>query len=509
MRSTDKNSNPEQPMALSLIQKGHALTISDKIRERTEEYTVYEDRQIQKTVFGVYGIIIYNGIEYLVVISKVKNAGSIGNTPVFEIEDAMVFAIGNRCCGILLNRLKAFYKLGGLFFSEYDLFRRNSIKGFQNKEPAETPNYEFLFNHLALLSYAKRNGMLGVNCIQGYFSSFNGLCLVSRRSYKNNGLRYFSRGCDAEGNCSNFVETEQFVNGESSYLQLRGSIPLRWSHAMSWKYHPDIVIENDDVSPKTKPCGIFNKAHALLKQKYKEKIKYVNLINDSGYEGKLHNTFRKALGSHDACHFNFHRDSKKKSRPFNFEHSGITAQKEQQKTIIRTNCIDSLDRTNSFQYMVGKAMLEKQLQRGHLTSNSKKVKETYLKAFKRMFYENGNYLSLQYSGTPALLAKNVVGGEVKGLLRDGYYSLKRYFINRLDHGSLQNTYDIICGRRKHGPLEDCARKTTRAVLGFIMCSLISKLMTNDTSAYDLCLIWFSIAVLIIVSLWVLLDLPQE
>ena len=47
--------------------------------------------------------------------------------------------------------------------------------------------------------------------------------LISRRSCKRPGVRLYSRGIDAEGNVSNFVETEQIIefSGEiASYVQV-------------------------------------------------------------------------------------------------------------------------------------------------------------------------------------------------------------------------------------------------------------------------------------------------
>lgn len=65
--------------------------------------------------------------------------------------------------------------------------------------------------------------------------------IVSRRGIHRAGTRLFSRGIDATGNVSNYVETEQLieVNGDrSSFVQTRGSIPLFWYQAPNLKYKP-------------------------------------------------------------------------------------------------------------------------------------------------------------------------------------------------------------------------------------------------------------------------------
>ena len=62
--------------------------------------------------------------------------------------------------------------------------------------------------------------------------------LVSRRSRHRAGRRYKRRGVDPDGNVANFVETETIIYGEntkffSSFVQIRGSIPLYWTHELA------------------------------------------------------------------------------------------------------------------------------------------------------------------------------------------------------------------------------------------------------------------------------------
>jgi hypothetical protein len=85
--------------------------------------------------------------------------------------------------------------------------------------------------------------------------------LISRRSRHRAGTRYFSRGIDAQGNVSNFNETEQIVlfdpipaNGEirrpgrvdgkerMSYVQVRGSVPMFWAEVNNLRYKPDLQV---------------------------------------------------------------------------------------------------------------------------------------------------------------------------------------------------------------------------------------------------------------------------
>ena len=79
--------------------------------------------------------------------------------------------------------------------------------------------------------------------------------LVTRRSRFRPGTRYFSRGIDAEGHVSNYVETEQLVlydgpdattpitgKKQLSYVQTRGSIPVYWSQIINLKYTPRLWV---------------------------------------------------------------------------------------------------------------------------------------------------------------------------------------------------------------------------------------------------------------------------
>ena len=52
--------------------------------------------------------------------------------------------------------------------------------------------------------------------------------IISRRSNKKAGTRYYSRGIDDDGHAANFTETEQIIVYENmifTHLQIRGSVP--------------------------------------------------------------------------------------------------------------------------------------------------------------------------------------------------------------------------------------------------------------------------------------------
>lgn len=75
------------------------------------------------------------------------------------------------------------------------------------------------------------------------------IVLISRRSKDRAGLRYQRRGIDDEGHVANFVETEMLVRAKVggqvsmfSFVQIRGSIPLKWSQT-PWSMKPPPVLD--------------------------------------------------------------------------------------------------------------------------------------------------------------------------------------------------------------------------------------------------------------------------
>ena len=110
-------------------------------------------------------------------------------------------------------------------------------------------------------------------------------------------MRFVSRGCDLDGNCSNTAETEQIfvVNSQNSntkifsFVQLRGSMPFIWQQKPTLKWEPKgaIVMENHNVDVAQKH---FEKG---LKEYGKEVL--INLIDKKGTQKKLGDEFEKVI----------------------------------------------------------------------------------------------------------------------------------------------------------------------------------------------------------------------
>lgn len=311
-------------------------------------------------------------------------------------------------------------------------------------------NNEFLFNKKPINSLLSKYKSLNfenpeiLKCIQGNFSSFKDFVLISRRCPKRLGARFFSRGIGKDGFPSNFVETEQIIVNKNSYLQIRGSIPLKWYHNVDFQFHPVLKV----LPFKTELLI----SHAILERMYRVPVIYLNLIHSLGYESELFRKFNELYKpNHDLFYnFDFKNEIHKEEFPFEFTKTSFSSKINDQKEIIRTNCIDCLDRTNSMQYIIGKSQFELQLKEAGIENQKE-----YIEAFKNAFYENGNNISLQYAGTNAMRSYYITDGgkSIWGLLKDGFYALYRYYINRFKHGKYHTIVNIIVGNLEEGKVD--------------------------------------------------------
>ncbi|KAL3326526.1 hypothetical protein AABB24_037274 [Solanum stoloniferum] len=292
------------------------------------------------------------------------------------------------------------------------------------------------------------------------------IALISRRCTRRLGTRMWRRGANLEGDAANFIETEQLLEFEgfrSSFLQIRGSIPLLWEQIVDLSYKPRLNIIDHEETPKV----VERHFHDLL-QRYGHVVA-VDLTNKQGDEGLLSAAYAaeiQKLSSVRYVSFDFHHCCGGSNFDNiqllydqiaeDFEKNGYflidTEEKIilEQRGVIRSNCIDCLDRTNVTQsYLAGKS-LDSQLQRlGALSSNEciSMFTEDF-EIFKIMWMEQGDEISLEYSGTHALKRDLVRYGKqtMTGLVKDGMSAISRYFLNNFQDGIRQDAADLISGR---------------------------------------------------------------
>ncbi|MED6220139.1 Fimbrin, actin-bundling protein [Stylosanthes scabra] len=186
---------------------------------------------------------------------------------------------------------------------------------------------------------------------------------------------------------------------------------------------------------------------------------------------------------------------------------------KEQMGIVRTNCIDCLDRTNVTQSMIGRKMLEGQLRRlgvfgaEETISSHKNLDDK----FKILWANHGDDISTQYTGTPALKGDFVRFGHrtFQGILKDGWNALLRYYLNNFSDGTRQDSIDLLQGHyivsvsrdgtpssKKRG-LESIA--SFPLALGLVLTGFFFATMSLNQGRYDyrhffLSLMWAGISI---------------
>ncbi|KAI0990538.1 hypothetical protein GJ496_009652, partial [Pomphorhynchus laevis] len=266
----------------------------------------------------------------------------------------------------------------------YDLsssFQEN-FKKSKNNHSIYNTDPEFIWNwHLMsdALNDCKGLEQYLMPLINGYCDEYNRdvhYIIVSRRSRYRAGVRYYRRGVDKHGNVGNFVQTEQILctdNTVFSHLQLRGSIPVFWTQKPNLMYKPQPCISNKNHDEAFELH--FNKIH----NRY-GRVTIVSLIDHNGSEMGLSDIYRNLATRTPQLiyrEFDFHYHSGQIEKCTNIlldmvkdpiDSGGYCVIdidtgkiKQLQTGIIRTNCMDSLDRTNVVQSMIAKVILEKQM----------------------------------------------------------------------------------------------------------------------------------------------------
>lgn len=299
------------------------------------------------------------------------------------------------------------------------------------------------------------------------------LTLISRRSVNRPGLRYLRRGVDDEGNTANTVETEQILSVPDwdpthnvySYLQVRGSIPLYFSQS-PYAFKPVPVLHH---SAETNQLA-FARHFREMSRRY-GKIQAVSLIDKLAGELKLGEQYERytatlnKAGGIDGTPlelewFDFHNEC----RGMKFENvtrlvdrlkttldefgyatikEGVSVHK--QNGIMRTNCMDCLDRTGVAQCAFGQWALERQLQNEGIHIDLNGASSTQW--FNTLWADNGDAISKQYSSTAALKGDytRTRKRDYRGALNDLGLTLSRYYNNIVNDYFSQACIDYLLG----------------------------------------------------------------
>ncbi|XP_039285340.1 polyphosphoinositide phosphatase [Nilaparvata lugens] len=315
------------------------------------------------------------------------------------------------------------------------------------------------------------------------------ITLIARRSSKYAGTRFLKRGANFEGDVANEVETEQVVEdtGVSSYdspritsfVQMRGSIPAHWSQDISKMVpKPAIIFDLSDPYSETagahfnnllyrygSPIIILNlvkkrekkKHESQLSEEFSSSVRYLNKFlpvdhciqyvsfdmarmnkgKEANVMGKLADIARNAIfktGIYQSY-----------NRPDGF---AIGRSNNLQTGIIRVNCVDCLDRTNTAQFALGKCALGFQLHSlGVLGSPNLDFDSDCVRLLEVLYEDHGDTLALQYGGSQLVhrirTYRKTAPWTSQG--NDIMQTLSRYYSNTFSDAEKQHAMNLFLG----------------------------------------------------------------
>ncbi|KAI9373118.1 SacI homology domain-containing protein [Aspergillus egyptiacus] len=300
------------------------------------------------------------------------------------------------------------------------------------------------------------------------------LTLISRRSVKRPGLRYLRRGVDDDGNTANSVETEQILSVPDwdpsrniySYLQVRGSIPLYFSQS-PYSFKPVPILHH---SSETNQFA-FERHFRDLSRRY-GKVQCISLVDKRAPEIKIGEQYKKyaqylnEAGGIDGVPlgfewFDFHNEC----RGMKFENVSRLVDRlagtldefkyailnngtvlQSPTGILRTNCMDCLDRTGVAQCAFGQWALERELKEEGIDVNNLGG-DSATSWFNILWADNGDAISKQYSSTAALKGDytRTKKRDYRGALNDFGLTLSRYYNNIVNDYFSQACIDYLLG----------------------------------------------------------------
>ncbi|KAI5951051.1 SAC1 [Candida jiufengensis] len=470
--------------------------------EITKELPIYLEKtnnsQFQ-TISCIIGIIKLKINSYIIIADKHTITGSVLGNDIAFIKSFKIYPLSSNVTlsseeKKYLELLNKQLKNSTLYYSinnQYDLTNSLQKQFTTQTHPLDERFWWNKYLSSPLIEFDKNYEFI-TPIIYGYFKShstkFNGknlqFALLTRRSTSRAGTRYFRRGIDLDGNVANFNETEQIFTSDDNHvysiLQTRGSVPVYWAEVNNLKYKPNLEISTQSSIEATEKH--FAQQIELYGDNY-----LVNLVNQKGYEKPVKDAYETAVNNlppglqkhvhyiyfdfhHECKGMKFHKINLLLDRLINLGYTSdnyfeIDLNTKQilnvQKAIVRTNCMDCLDRTNVVQSMIGRWFLQNQLLKSRYLFS---VDQTFASIdpkfnlfFQNFWADNADAVSCAYSGTGALktdftrLGKRTYQGGFQDLIN----SITRYYKNNLADGSRQDSYDLFLGKFK--PYQDAVR----------------------------------------------------
>ncbi|KAF9120801.1 hypothetical protein BGW39_011094 [Mortierella sp. 14UC] len=462
------------------------------------------------TIYGVIGFIRLLAGEYMIVITDRTKVGRLGEHDIFKLKDYKIMPFSRNYLALseaqtneetsYIALLHQHLQSSQFHFSygyelTHTLQRQSEFRG-DTRPIWERADERFFWNYRLQSKFIDhmrmhKNQDLSrfILPIMNGFAEFRSaeinkrtftFALISRRSRHRAGTRYFSRGIDPQGNVSNFNETEHIVildpvtnalipsnRTVMAHVQTRGSIPIFWTQINNIKYTPKLqIFDNPDTETA------FRRHFDAQKRYYGPQL-VINLVNKKGYEAPMGAAFSKQIDilsdpQIKYHHFDFHHECSKMkwhrvSLLLDHFHSDLVAQGaelgiagagilrvyQKQTSVIRTNCMDCLDRTNVVQSVMSRWVLNRQLHSVGVLASGEQFDshDEFELLFRNVWADNADVVSCAYSGTGALKTDFTrTGTRTKvGALQDLQNSIVRYIKNNYLDGARQDAYDLFLG----------------------------------------------------------------
>ncbi|KII93715.1 hypothetical protein PLICRDRAFT_88051 [Plicaturopsis crispa FD-325 SS-3] len=536
-----------------------------------------------KTIYGILGLISLSLSEYVIVLTGRELRGRLTGNDVYSATDFDILPLNPNVSvqypphpveAHLLALIRSHLYAGLFLFSYgYDVTRRLQAQYASQEKDAdkalwETADDRFFWNKFlqSRLIEASSDGsatdlsafilpiMYGTFDIRPAFLHGRHLQfgLISRRSRYRAGTRYFRRGIDHEGHVANFNETEQLLFVESqktvgqrgygdfsnklSFVQIRGSVPLFWAEINTLRYKPDLQIMDLQESADVMRLHLQEQISIYGEQTL------VNLVNQKGYEKPVKEAYERYASQVNLPrvryeYFDFHNECKHmrwdrisvlidkieddlvKAGWFELDADKAEPVKRQEG-VVRTNCMDNLDRTNVVQATLAKRTLNLQLRSLGILPEDASIDdyEAFSKDFREIWADHADLISKAYSGTGALKTDFTRTNErtKKGALEDGYKSILRYIKNNYFDGARQDAFDLVTGvwiPRKNPATALFLVTDSRPLLIrsmpyvtffslFMICAGLTLPRTSDYSLFYYFMLWFSLLVVSLVFIFI-------
>ena len=315
---------------------------------------------------------------------------------------------------------------------------------------------------------------------------------------------------DSSGDMGGFAGGRGMQNGKvggndghetqiMSYVQTRGSVPIYWAEVNTLKYTPTLQIRGVETAVEAarrhfdEQIRLYGDIYLvnLVNQKGREvRVKQayeqmVRILVSSPSEGKESDRFtdeklhvlrpQNKQSNFDRLHyiyFDFHNETKglkwhralllleqlkdglTKGQYFRgvdmpADVQGRLEVRNEQIAIVRTNCMDCLDRTNIVQTMLARWTINRQLIDLGILRPGESVEDdaAFNDLFRNVWADNADVVSKSYSGTGALKTDFTrTGNRTRaGMVQDIRNSVTRYARNNFADGPRQDGFDLFLG----------------------------------------------------------------